>query len=33
MALLGQSGDMVRAESSPEGVEAWRWLARRFELR
>ena len=32
MALLGQSGDMVRAERPPEGVEAWRWLARRFEL-
>lgn len=32
MALLGEAGDMVRAARSPEDVEAWRWLARRFEL-
>jgi len=32
MALLGDAGDMVRADRSPEDVEAWRWLARRFEL-
>jgi hypothetical protein len=29
MALLGEAGDMVRADRSPEDVEAWRWLARR----
>ncbi len=31
-ALLGDAGDMLRADRLPEDVEAWRWLARRFGL-
>ena len=31
-ALLGDAGDMVRADRSPEDAEAWRWLARRFDF-
>jgi hypothetical protein len=31
-ALLDEAGEMVSAAGSPEDVEEWRWLARRFEL-